>query len=1098
MASARNNSKWKEDVKLPFDFENRFSLYKEKVSRANNEATIGFNFLKFATEVFENINADYAYKKEPKLEKYVKVKEGTILVKGRIDALLGNVIIEFKDSLTESKIEDAENQIKKYIFALRQRYYNCIISDGLTFRAYQPRFIEGKLDLEAIVIEKIDEINIESSESEEIYLWFDRYFLTGTLLIPNTEEFSKEFGSNSPIFRRSMGILKDIWSDVNKKFEILYKEWSKYLRIVYGSSIDSEELFLKHTYLATLSKLMVFMFYSKGVVPSSEKIKKILDGSAFKELGIINFLDEDFFAWVSKENDGIEFCKDLIIQLCRYDLTKINEDILKGLYQELVDPRDRHDLGEYYTPDWLADYIVNTMMKNKPKAKVLDPACGSGTFLVFTIQFKKKKLNHSTDPSKILQHITNSVVGIDVHPLALIIARSNYIMALGNLIREGRKGTVVIPVYLADSMKIPEKEKEITTTKLDLYRKEVEKNIYLKIPAFISSIKRRGSSANITDEIIEIVKDYSMSIVKRNDKESKEEFKSFLFSQIPEMNNLLKKDKKLGDEIIDVFFDTSKNMIKLIKENKDTIWAFILKNFYKPVLFKERFDVVVGNPPWLSYRYVKSTEYQEFLKKLISERYGLTSKSELITQMELATLFYIRASEIYLNKNGEIGFVMPRGIFDGDQHDAFRKGKYKINLNIYKIIDLVKVNPLFNIPSCVIFGKKGEKSKSSFEGELIEGKLLRKNESFYEAKNKLKFIKQKLFLNTIGDRSFISNKKIKFETGIKSYYYKKFENGATLYPRQLCFVDIKEHEKFGVNPQNPYVVSSKRAIKNAKKQYKDVKIEGNIEKSFIYGVLTGSELVPFGHLSLELVVLPVDVINNQFTILDVNDAKRFGKKYLFEWLSKSEKIWKSKRGEKSKKYDFVNQLNYRNKICIQNPNVKFKVIYNMVGTYLVSCLVELNELKNKNTRSFLSDYSTFYFETENKKEALYITSILNSRIIDNIIKPMQTKGQFGPRNIVKKPLEIPIPKFNPSKKDHIRLYKLGEICQKKVKNNLPDLTKKYDNIGKIRSEIKKIISNEIDEIDIIVEKILTQTKSKNLFDFGKNERKNKMSVLRQI
>ena len=66
-------------------------------------------------------------------------------------------------------------------------------------------------------------------------------------------------------------------------------------------------------------------------------------------------------------------------------------DLLKRLYQNLMPKALRHDLGEYYTPDWLAERLLNQLgytekVKNLPQKRILDPACGSGTFLVLAIK----------------------------------------------------------------------------------------------------------------------------------------------------------------------------------------------------------------------------------------------------------------------------------------------------------------------------------------------------------------------------------------------------------------------------------------------------------------------------------------------------------------------------------------------------------------------------------------------------------------------------------------------------------------------------------------------------------------------------------------
>jgi type I restriction-modification system DNA methylase subunit len=62
-------------------------------------------------------------------------------------------------------------------------------------------------------------------------------------------------------------------------------------------------------------------------------------------------------------------------------LKRLDQDILKGVYQELVDPKDRHDLGEYYTPEWLCEKIVRELLPERGYASVIDPTCGSGSFL---------------------------------------------------------------------------------------------------------------------------------------------------------------------------------------------------------------------------------------------------------------------------------------------------------------------------------------------------------------------------------------------------------------------------------------------------------------------------------------------------------------------------------------------------------------------------------------------------------------------------------------------------------------------------------------------------------------------------------------------
>lgn len=154
-------------------------------------------------------------------------------------------------------------------------------------------------------------------------------------------------------------------------------------------------------------------------------------------------------------------------------------------------------------------------------------------------------------------------------------------------------------------------------------------------------------------------------------------------------------------------YELFKVLRKKIRERKDTIWAFVLKNIFKPLLLRERFDIVIGNPPWLTYNQVERGAYQEFLKDEITEHYQLLVKRpELLTHMELGTLFFIRTADFYLRDNGRIGFVLPKAIFMADQHHALRQDSPAANLRLTQVWDPEGVRPLFNVPASVAFGEK--------------------------------------------------------------------------------------------------------------------------------------------------------------------------------------------------------------------------------------------------------------------------------------------------------------------------------------------------------------------------------------------------------
>jgi hypothetical protein len=1064
----------------PPGFANSLKKYCESVMRANTEASKAFQFLVFTRDVFKDLDADYLEKSFPELEKHLSGKAKTLAFKGRIDAFLGNLIIEFKKSLDKKSLEEAESELRRYISILwtkegeHRTSYITIATDGTLCIAYRPRTsVEGEVVPDDITLDQIDRINLCETDPGQVFVWLDRYMLTRELLPATTEAFTNEFGLNKSAFNDADAFLKEAWK--NNRESVLYDQWASFLRIVYGSSVDSEDLFIRHTYLATLAKLLAYSSFSGGALPiSSEQIAEILEGRIFEKWNIHNFLEEDFFSWVSRSSEGIRAASSLLERLAAYDLTTINEDILKSLYQELVDPESRHDLGEYYTPDWLAELMVEKVVGD-PDKTVLDPACGSGTFLAATIRQKKHLLRKVRSRER-LETILSTVKGVDVHPLAVILSRTNFLASLGTKLLAARHGPISVPVYLADSIRLPDSDVSIyegvKSFKIDAEKKP------LRLPLSIAQ------DPLLTDRVVEAVKEYAKSIAE-GEKAELEDFQNLVSQKVGPQ-----KAKSIDSSVAKVLLSTSERMAELIKAGRDTVWAFILKNIYKPLFLKEqKFDVVIGNPPWLSYKDVKSTDYQNFLKKSILQEYKLldSERAELITQMELSTLFFARVSDLYLADDGVISFVMPRSIFVSDQHHNFRKCSFKPKMKITELLDLEDVDPLFHVPSCTVTATKGSNSYP-VETIVYEGKLPGKNSKLEEARKLLKHRETKFSYYEIGQRSFLESREFAkvlkaIEKGQRSQYYENFTQGATIVPHLVWFVDPVIHERLSIDPTKPSLKSSEEAIKGAKEPYKDVRLSGEVESRFLFQIATGSELAPFCTTKLQIAVLPIEPNGGTYHLVDSSEASRKGYSGLRAWLKEAEKIWNTKRGEKAEKMDVYDRLNWSSGLTNQSPRAKYRVLYNKSGTYLVACVIENSKERVKFDSSkirisgTIADDTTYRFDTDNLDEAMFVSAMLNAPIVDALIKPMQTRGQWGPRDIHKKVLEIPLPKFNPKNSKHAELVALARQAETKAEKLVDELEKKYSGIGKIRQLIKVELEGEILRIDKIVRELISEAGS---------------------
>lgn len=1089
------------------EYQTALKAYVSDVGRAENEPTRATRFHMFLPQIYRGIKPEHADKvfEELKIEKSVvdraESRRKTIIVRGRIDSLLGNVIFEFERDLSKN-LEEALEQLRQYTAALwnNSKYrvpYTCIATDGVHFRPYRPHTDvpeDHSVSWEDIDLDAREPLDLHYADPVDAYFWFDRYLLATPILEPSVERIAAEFGSKSPILSDMISELSSIWKEASGRpyVKVLFDQWNKYLTIVYGSTVGDEELFLRHTYLATLAKLIVYGYFSEGVLPTSEdEIVSTLNGDAFKAWRIHNFLEEDFFAWVVRgktKRKGVAFARKLIKSISRFDLDKIDQDMLRELYQELVDPETRKSLGEFYTPEWLTELLVEPLVSKDPEASFLDPACGSGTFLFTVIRLKKKHVNRIRGQA-LLRHLVETVQGVDVHPLAVIVSKANYLLALGKLLRSARTHVPIsIPIYLSNSIRPPRHEMDPATS-IPTYRFDAYGEL-LKIPEAVAR------SPTMMDAAIDAMNEYAVDLATSGGKF--ENTLTFFMTLVQKrVLDIAKVDPTHTEEIVRTLFETANLMVKLIRSEKDTIWAFIIKNYYKPLYLRERkFDFLVGNPPWLTYKGIADPSYQSYIKDLIVNVYCLARGerariADLITHMEQATLFMLRCAEFYLRDGHRIAFVMPRSFFSADHHEAFRRHTYlpRVKLKFEHIFDLEEVEPLFGMPACAVVAKKGEQNTYPVPCTRFSGNMNSKNVGWEIASKELRRTKTALSLSFLVSRSALveSDDAVNFK-GPPSPYFERFHQGASIVPRSFFFIDFEKGGRLGINADCPRVRSATRAMERAKKEYRGVEMRGAVEREYLYGTLTGSELVPFGHLSYLPVVLPVEQRGDRLRIITAKEARLKAIQGVYEWFGEAEKEWNKIRGKKSS-YDLYAWVDHLGKLTGQNPRAKYRVVFpGPSSTYLVSAVLpyEKPSVSIEGTtiplKSIILDHALLHYETDNEDEAYYVAAMLNSQTIDRIIKPFQSTGKGGAQNIHKKPLELPIPIYDRKNPLHRQLVKLGKDCTDTVSSILQNIASQYEGIGPIRRAVKEEISARLNEIDSLSKKVLFEGENAEKLD----------------
>ncbi len=109
-----------------------------------------------------------------------------------------------------------------------------------------------------------------------------------------------------------------------------------------------------------------------------------------------------------------EIVQNVILKIKEQKLLNIQEDTLGALFERLIKEEERKNLGQFYTPQEIVNYMIN-YLNIKPDSKILDPTCGCGVFLVNAYNFLKR-LN---------KNALNNIYGVDLNDSATKITRIN-------------------------------------------------------------------------------------------------------------------------------------------------------------------------------------------------------------------------------------------------------------------------------------------------------------------------------------------------------------------------------------------------------------------------------------------------------------------------------------------------------------------------------------------------------------------------------------------------------------------------------------------------------------------------------------------------
>ena len=538
---------------------------------------------------------------------------------------------------------------------------------------------------------------------------------------PDREEITGHFGPDSPSYQRDISALKTLYQENAEMETIRVKRrlWYDLLRTALGEIAYSPEgmddraraalaevgvgpeemddLFVRHTYLGAVIGMVVQASFGIDIrILAETNPADLLQGrELYRATGLHGVLESDFFAWPN-EVGGTPLLRTIARRVARFEWTEAPADTAATLYESVIPPEERRQLGEYYTPTWLARAMVRELVDDPLNQRVLDPACGSGTFLAEAVtHFIAAAERSGWESREILNRLREAVTGIDVHPVAVHLARAAWTLAARPAINAagttGYDSSLSIPVYLGDALQLRFRTGDMFAENAITIQTSDEENTELVFP--VSLVER----AEDFDAIMGDISDY----IQQGDDPA-----------------LALDDNHVNDPAErEIIGNTIAAMQRLHDRGRDHIWAYYTRNMVRPVaLSRSRVDVVIGNPPWINYNQTADI-LRTALQNLSRDLYGIWAGGRYATHQDVAGLFFARSVDLYLKNGGVIGFVLPHSALQAGQYSKWRGGQWQAGKAVPSVqvdfsfkpawdLEQLKPNTFFPVPASVVFARK--------------------------------------------------------------------------------------------------------------------------------------------------------------------------------------------------------------------------------------------------------------------------------------------------------------------------------------------------------------------------------------------------------
>lgn len=953
----------------------------------------------------------------------------------RVDLRVRNTYVEFKRNIVVSGRIDPgyTRQLDGYLLDSVKSGWgiqNGILTDG---RHYLKRNIgDHILPLSPNAMQVFDRAGQGPRLREYLNDIIDT---TAENIIPATATLTKHLGINSDLLKQATALLKDAHDAHrdNPTVAVKWKLWQELLQVALGqdSTGDPETadwLYIRHTYLTTLVALILQAHFGIDIVHQAETDPAaLLNGATLNRYtGLKGVIESDLFQWPAEIGES-QHIRAIARKVAQFDWTQQADELAATLYQNTISPEERRRMGEYYTPRWLAQAIVDELIAEPAATVALDPACGSGTFIESLAQ-NIIKAQAGQHPGDTLAKLQQNIIGIDLHPVAVQLAKATWVLNSHQIISAARASDrppadIAPPIYLGDSLQL-----RYDHNNLDCHG-------YITLQ---TTERLPGESCPVEFQI-------PMSLARQPDK-----FDLLMLDLAQALDRNADLERVFDHHQIaagserDTLRQTAAQMRKLHAADRNHIWAYYLRNMVRPaVIAEQKVDAIVSNPPWLTYSN-SADIIREELRKLSEETYGIWAGGRQAPHQDVATLFFCRTIDLYLKAEGKIGMVLPHSALRSGQHLKWRGGYWEaqnrdnkcaisVDFHAKTPWDLNNLSPntFFPVPSSVVFAQSKGKSSAAKE-QATKGKALAPGQvEIWHGPTNTPQITRQLETLQHDDGSY------------RSSYSAVANQGPTIVDRRLFFVATRPNDTLMAAPNT--MLTFPRVTRGDKKQYDVSSLAGiPVHENNLFDIYLGESLAPYVVLAPQTAVLPVDkatmTLPLAHSLCPVNPktgkvrhnacevaVEELDERMQNRWL-KMAALWNANKKANDSK-SLYQRLNYNHLLTNQlgyllDPGSRpIRIAYTTSGRPNAAIITDAKGIL---------DTKLHQVSCRDLEEAYYLLAVINSVTLEKAVAPFQAKGQLGERDLHKHLWKLPIPEFDAEEAMHTALASLGEKAEEEA------------------------------------------------------------------